>query len=179
DVAVLDGGLEAWVQAGGELVAETTSREPLGYASARTKVRLISPSELNRMLENSASLICDVGASLDFEAAHVPSARWVSRGWLDLKLPEQFPDRAQSIVLTCGDARNSVLGARTLAEIGYENIYVLDGGVGAWREAGYRTETGLAPVLVQPKDVVLSPSIRGDREEMRRYLEWEEKLAKG
>jgi len=30
--------------------------------------------------------------------------------------------------------------------------------------------------LVEPNDVVLSPSITGNKEDMRRYLDWEVKL---
>jgi 3-mercaptopyruvate sulfurtransferase SseA len=76
------------------------------------------------------------------------------------------------------DDDHSVLAARALTEIAYTNVYVLDGGVRAWMTAGYRIETGLAAVLVKPKDIVLSPSIKGDKEAMKQYLEWEEKLAK-
>ena len=35
-------------------------------------------------------LILDVGTSLEFESAHVPGAKWISRGWIELKLPEQY-----------------------------------------------------------------------------------------
>jgi rhodanese-related sulfurtransferase len=178
DVSVLDGGLDAWTEAGEKLLSESPKSEPLGYASARSRARLISAPELDRMLQDFAPLVLDVGSSLDFETGHIPSARWVSRGWIDLKLPEQFSDRAQSIVLTCMDDDHSVLAARALTEIAYTNVYVLDGGVRAWMTAGYRIETGLAAVLVKPKDIVLSPSIKGDKEAMKQYLEWEEKLAK-
>ena len=45
-----------------------------------------------------------------------------------------------------------------------------------WAGAGYPTERGLESCLVEPNDVVLSPSVKGDKEAMRRYLEWEVKL---
>ena len=45
-----------------------------------------------------------------------------------------------------------------------------------WARAGYPTERGLESCLVEPNDVVLSPSVKGDKEAMRRYLEWEIKL---
>jgi 3-mercaptopyruvate sulfurtransferase SseA len=53
---------------------------------------------------------------------------------------------------------------------------VLDGGVRAWSSAGYHTGSGLVDCLVAPNDVVLSPSIRGSKEDMQKYLDWELKL---
>ena len=46
----------------------------------------------------------------------------------------------------------------------------------AWTRAGYATEDGLTDCLAEPNDVVVSPSVKGDKEEMERYLQWELKL---
>ena len=118
-----------------------------------------------------------VGSSADFATAHLPGSKWISRGWLELKLKSLLTDKAQPIVLSCRDGQSSILAARTLAEMGYKEIFVLDGGVQSWARAGYLTERGLESCLVEPNDVVVSPSVKGDKEAMRRYLEWEVKLA--
>jgi 3-mercaptopyruvate sulfurtransferase SseA len=60
--------------------------------------------------------------------------------------------------------------------MGYKGVSVADGGLRAWARAGYPIEKGLESYLVEPNDVVLSPSIKGDKEAMRRYLDWEIKL---
>jgi len=70
----------------------------------------------------------------------------------------------------------STLAARTLSEMGYQDVAVLDGGVGAWSAAGLPIEQGLSACLTPTNDVVVSPSIRGDKEAMQRYLDWEVKL---
>jgi rhodanese-related sulfurtransferase len=121
-------------------------------------------------------LILDVGTSLEFGAAHVPGAKWIARGWLEIKFPERFFARDQPIVVTCLDGMQSVFAARALAEIGYQNVSVLNGGVRAWSAAGLPTEKGLDDCLVETNDVVLSPSVRGNKEDMQRYLDWETKL---
>ena len=54
---------------------------------------------------------------------------------------------------------------------------MLDGGVRGWTAAGLETAAGLGRCLVTTNDVVLSPSIRGNKEDMLKYLNWEsEKL---
>jgi len=85
-------------------------------------------------------------------------------------------DRGQQIVLTCPDGRQSTLAAQQLARVGYANISVLTGGLRAWTAAGYRTDLGLSNALAPANDVVLSPSIRGNKEDMQKYLDWELKL---
>jgi len=60
--------------------------------------------------------------------------------------------------------------------MGYKEVFALERGVQAWVCAGYPTKRGFGSCLVEPNDVVLSPSVKGDKEAMRRYLEWEIKL---
>jgi len=175
NVEVLDGGLDAWTNSGAILITGAVN-EPLGMKTAKETVRYIDSEELNRRITDSSAVVLDVGTSLDFEAAHVPGARWISRSWIEIKFPQRFPDRNQPVVVTCSDGRQSTFAAQTLVEIGYTNVSVLDGGVRRWSEAGMPTEKGLDACLVEPNDVVLSPSVRGNKEDMQRYLDWETKL---
>jgi rhodanese-related sulfurtransferase len=178
NVSVLQDGLRAWSENGETLVTGALRDEPLGFEAAKRAARYIGAQSFARRLQSSSDLILDVGPSLDFETTHVPGAKWISRGWMDIKLPELFPDRNQAIVLTCPDGQQSTLAAQTLTEIGYPHVSVLDGGVQAWSAAGLPTNRGLDACLVSPNDVVLSPSIRGTKEDMHRYLEWELKLGR-
>lgn len=175
-VFVLQDGLQGWTESGGRIEAGVLPTEPLGFESAQREVHWIDPKRLDQKIRIGAVLVLDVGTSLEFESAHVPSARWISRGWLDLELPELFPDRTQSIVLTCPDGQSSTFAAQTLDDLGYTDVSVLSGGMRAWSTAGLPTEKGLDACLMPPNDVVLSPSIRGTKEDMQRYLDWETTL---
>jgi rhodanese-related sulfurtransferase len=168
--------LRAWSESGAKLSTGVLEDMPLGFDPAKRNAALLSPEELARRLQDSTMLVLDVGFSLGFEAAHVPGAQWISRGWLEIVIPERFPDRRQAIVLTCSDGVQSIFAARALERIGYMDVSALSGGVRAWSAAGFSTEAGLDARLVEPNDVVLSPSIRGSREDMQRYLDWETKL---
>ena len=176
DVKVLQGGLEAWRDRGGPVKSGGSQNEPLGFAAAKKVARMLVAGEVSSLLQNSSASILHVGSSSDFAAVHLPGSKWISRGWLELKLTSLWTDKAQPIMLSCRDGQSSILAARTLAEMGYKEIFVLDGGVQMWARAGYPTERGLESCLVESNDVVLSPSVKGDKEAMRRYLEWEIKL---
>jgi rhodanese-related sulfurtransferase len=176
DVKVLHGGLEAWRENGGAVESGGSQKEPLGFEAAKKSARVLAPGEVTSMLQSSTASALHVGSSADFAAAHLSGSKWISRGWLELKLPSLLTDKAQPIVISCRDGQESIFAARTLAEMDYKEILVLDGGVQTWARAGYPTARGLDSCLVEPNDVVLSPSVKGDKEAMRRYLEWEVKL---
>jgi rhodanese-related sulfurtransferase len=176
NVFFLDGGLHAWREGGENLVRGISEDEPLGFSAAQRTARLIGARDLERMPRDAGTLILDVGTSLEFEAAHLPEAKWISRGWIEIEIPKRYPDRNQAIVVTCPGGEQSIFAARALAEIGYADVSVLTGGSRAWTAEGFSIERGLDGCLVQPKDVVLSPSIRGSKEDMQRYLDWELKL---
>jgi rhodanese-related sulfurtransferase len=176
DVRVLRGGLVEWRERGGSIVTGEEQNEPLGLDSARKSVRILAPDEADALLQSPNHVALDVGSSLDYAAGHLPGAKWLSRGWLEIKCADRFPDKGQPILLSCADGRHSTLAGRALSELGYRNAFVLEGGMSAWTRAGYATEDGLTDCLAEPNDVVVSPSVKGDKEEMERYLQWELKL---
>jgi rhodanese-related sulfurtransferase len=175
NVSVLEGGLRAWSKNGENVAKGAMHNEPLGFDASKRAARYVDAQTLHRQNDSSV-LIIDVGTSIEFESAHVRGAKWISRGWIDIKLREFFPDQNRPIVLSCPDGRQSTLAAHSLTELDYTNVSVLDGGVCGWSAAGLPMETGLDTCLVEPNDVVLSPSVRGNKEDMQRYLEWELKL---
>jgi len=176
NVAVLEGGLESWRRSGEALVSGRRAATPLGFEAARAAVRSIGVDALRQSLAVPSALLLDVGSSQEYESAHIPGAKWMSRGWVDIKLPEFCPNRTQRILLSCADGTQSVFAASGLAHSGYSEVFVLAGGVRAWIAAGQGTESGLTDCLTESNDVVLSPSIRGSNEDMQKYLDWELKL---
>jgi rhodanese-related sulfurtransferase len=178
NVAVLRGGLGAWSESGGRIEVGTRNNDPSAFEAAKQAVRFVDPRTLERKMQDSSLVLLDVGSSLEFETAHLPGAKWISRGWLELRLARQYADRKQPIVVTCSDGRQSTLAALALQEMGYTDVWVLDGGVRAWSAAGFPTSHGIDGCMVERNDVVLSPSIRGTKEDMQRYLDWELKLQK-
>jgi rhodanese-related sulfurtransferase len=167
NVSVLQGGLRAWTETGFSLLPGVPSAEPLGFEAARKAAKWITPIELDRRLKDSSLLVLDVGTSNDFEAAHIPGARWISRGWIEVKLPEEFPDRSQPVIDLTAKIRCPLL-RRLRSRLHRRPVRRRHE---AWTAAGYRT--GKRPDSVSgPNDVVLHRPL-GDREDMKRYLDWE------
>ena len=56
-------------------------------------------------------------------------------------IEQAIPDTTAEIVLYCGGGYRSALAADSLQKMGYTNVISMDGGVRAWREAGYSIES--------------------------------------
>ena len=52
-------------------------------------------------------------------------------------MEQRIPDQTAEIVLYCGGGFRSALAADNLQKMGYQNVWSMDGGVRAWKEAGY------------------------------------------
>jgi glyoxylase-like metal-dependent hydrolase (beta-lactamase superfamily II)/rhodanese-related sulfurtransferase len=116
-------------------------------AEAGAKVPFMSLAELNaRLTARSNDLaVLDVREKAAYDGGHIPSAKHIPRGQLELRINEELPDPTLRIVVTCEFGKISTLAAATLRELGFMRTVALDGGVKAWREAGFPVEAGAAP----------------------------------
>ncbi len=176
DVFVVDGGTTAWSTANNALEMGAPSRPPTGFEAASKSVPTVSPQDVQ---SNSNAAVIFVDTSQDFSSGHVPGARWVPRGWMELRIEELVPSKATPIVVTCNDGQASALAGATLQALGYTKVSRMKGGMAAWRSAGLSVELGLTGVLALPgdipADVVLTGPERNFADTMT-YLRWETAL---
>ena len=113
-----------------------TVEQLLSEASAI--VPFVSMAELaERVRRNDLGLILlDVREKDAFAQGHIPGARHLPRGQLELRVNSELPDPTRRILVACEFGRISTLAAATLRELGYTKAAALDGGIKAWRESG-------------------------------------------
>jgi glyoxylase-like metal-dependent hydrolase (beta-lactamase superfamily II)/rhodanese-related sulfurtransferase len=121
---------------GGKTVAQM-------LAEAAAIVPFMSLAELNESVESMKTelIVLDVRERDAFEAAHIPGARLLPRGQLELRVNEELTDPTRRILVYCEFGRISTLATATLRQMGFHGAVALDGGMKAWREAGYRLES--------------------------------------
>ena len=120
---------------GGKTVAQLLSE-------AAAHVPFMSLEELShRIGGNSADMvILDIREKDAFDAGHVPGARHLPRGQLELRVNAELPDPTVRILTCCEFGKISTLAAATLREMGFNRAIALDGGMQAWRDGGFPTE---------------------------------------
>jgi rhodanese-related sulfurtransferase len=84
----------------------------------------------------------DVREDDEFAVDHARGARHIGRGVLERDIEALIPDKDAPIVLYCGGGFRSALAAESLQKMGYTQVVSMDGGMRAWREAGYDVEPG-------------------------------------
>lgn len=101
-------------------------------------VKVITPTELNRIMQNEDIFLVDV---------HTPEQRHIKG--TDLFIPyneiEKYKgklpkDKNTAIYLYCEGGPMGNAAAKSLHELGYRNLINLEGGENAWRKAGFDLE---------------------------------------
>jgi molybdopterin/thiamine biosynthesis adenylyltransferase/rhodanese-related sulfurtransferase len=103
---------------------------------ARAQIKSIDIDEARRMLEKPGTVLLDVREGDEWRQGHIPQAVGIPRGFLELRVEEKVPDHMTPVILQCASGTRSLLAARSLRELGYENVYNLTGGFNAWKDRG-------------------------------------------
>lgn len=111
-------------------------------AEAAAKVPFMSLEELNSRIGGNGRdiVVLDVREREAFQAGHIPGAVHLPRGQLELRVNSELPDPTAKIIACCEFGKISTLAAATLRDLGFRRAIALDGGMKAWREAGYAME---------------------------------------
>ncbi len=120
-------------------------------AEAREGIPVVNVGEAQRRMQQEPdTLVVDVRDAADVHATGlIPGAINVSVGMLpvraDQELPEQYrdmrlQDRSRPIITTCNVGALASIGVRTLKEMGFTDVSILEGGTKGWKDAGLPTE---------------------------------------
>ncbi len=85
-------------------------------------------------------LVVDVRELDEWTEGRIPGAIHIPRGNLESRIEQAAPDHAQPIVLYCAAGNRSAFAAKSLEELGYENVVSLAGGYTDWKRNGFPTE---------------------------------------
>jgi molybdopterin/thiamine biosynthesis adenylyltransferase/rhodanese-related sulfurtransferase len=116
-------------------------------------IREVSVEETKaRVLDNrkNSPVLVDIRERDEYEQGFIPSADWIPRGFLELKIEDLVPDREREIIVYCAGGVRSALGARSLTELGYTQVSSMAGGFRSWKNAGYPFER---PRVLTPEQI--------------------------
>ena len=82
-------------------------------------------------------LVVDVRRRDEWDEGHIPGAVHIPRGSLESRIEKATPDRERPVVVYCSVGERSAFAARTLGELGYEDVSSLNGGFTEWKRNGF------------------------------------------
>ena len=114
---------------------------------ALTQITTLAASKAKELLEKNKYYLIDIRDIRELwnegaieNAYHIP--RGMLEFWLDPESPyykkEKFGDSSKSFILFCAGGMRSALAAKSLKEMGYENIAHVDGGFAEMKVAGFK-----------------------------------------
>src|SRR5437763_6621001 len=107
-------------------------------AEARQVVPEEGPADLRRRLQSGDKVVViDVRDPDEYRDGHLEAATNISRGFLEFRVAAAVTDPQTPVVLYCQTGLRSVLAARALKELGYENVINLQGGYQKWIQSGF------------------------------------------
>ena len=86
--------------------------------------------------------LLDVREESEWARGRLPGAVHLGKGIIERDIESRFPDKNAHLVLYCGGGYRSALAADNLQQMGYTNVYSMDGGIRKWIESGFSVENG-------------------------------------
>ncbi len=109
--------------------------------AARRRVKECTVAQAKAQLDRGDVVhFLDVREDHEFTKDHAKGARHLGKGIIERDVETQIPNKAEAILLYCGGGYRSALAADALQQMGYTNVMSMDGGIKAWRDAGYPME---------------------------------------
>lgn len=101
-------------------------------------IKTIDVHELKNKMDHEPNLcLIDVRELNEWEEVHIPGAIHLPKDEVLSKITSIVPNKKQPIYLHCRGGVRSLHAAQALVDIGYEEVYSIDGGIMEWMAAGY------------------------------------------
>ena len=109
-------------------------------ADARKEIPEVTAQQVSDLLKNNGKspVILDVREKDEWREGHLDGAVSLPCGFLEIKVENTVPDKNTPIVAYCAGGVRSLLAAKIMREMGYQNVSSMAGGYAAWKNAGYK-----------------------------------------
>ncbi|QJR82320.1 rhodanese-like domain-containing protein [Alteromonas pelagimontana] len=104
-------------------------------------IRRVSAQEAAEESSSNKGIIVDVRETAEQETAPVPSAIRFSRGMLEMKMLQAYPDPSLPVYLHCASGVRALLAAEQLVKMGYENVSAITSNIKDVQQAFEKTVT--------------------------------------
>jgi rhodanese-related sulfurtransferase len=146
DLAVLDGGIDAWEKAGFELFSgvNVPSKAFGEYVEHESDTPNIGAAELERLLRDKADVVVLDSRPFDeYSRVSIPTGINVPGAELVLRAREIARSPDTLVVVNCAGRTRSIIGAQSLINAGLPNkVVALRNGTMGWSLAGFSCDSG-------------------------------------
>jgi molybdopterin/thiamine biosynthesis adenylyltransferase/rhodanese-related sulfurtransferase len=103
----------------------------------RSEISEIDATHARERIESGEPVVVDVREQDEWDEGHIPGAVHVPRGHLESRIERLAPDTSRPVVVYCSAGNRSAFAAKTLADLGYDDVVSLAGGFTDWKRNGF------------------------------------------
>ncbi|NVZ50332.1 rhodanese-related sulfurtransferase [Pseudomonas sp. B6002] len=145
-VSLLEGGLEGWRNAGGELFIDVNvpSKAFGELVESERHTPSLAAEEVQALLDSQADVVVlDARRFDEYQTMSIPTGISVPGAELVLRARELAPDPATRIIVNCAGRTRSIIGTQSLINAGVANpVSALRNGTIGWTLAGQKLAHG-------------------------------------
>ncbi|MBT2301110.1 hypothetical protein J7E70_11615 [Variovorax paradoxus] len=159
-VRVLEGGLEGWRSAGGELFRDVNvpSKAFGELVEHERQTPSLAAEEVKALIDAKADVVVlDARRFDEYQTMSIPTATSVPGAELALRVRELAPDPATRVIVNCAGRTRSIIGTQSLVNAGIPNpVAALRNGTIGWKLAGQVLDHGAARRAPKASEVNLA-----------------------
>src|SRR5216683_186678 len=128
----------------------------------RSEIAEIDATHARDRIESGEPVVVDVREQDEWDEGHIPGAVHIPRGHLESRIERLAPDTGRPVIVYCSVGNRSAFAAKTLAELGYDDVVSLAGGFTDWKRNGFpvQLQAGLeAPQRARYSRHLLIPEV--------------------
>ena len=104
--------------------------------AAKEQIREVDTAEADELRQQPGAVVLDVREPDEYEQGAIPGAVHIPRGNLESSIEARVPDKTAPVIIHCASGVRSAFAAKTLTELGYEDVVSVAGGFNKWKDEG-------------------------------------------
>lgn len=96
----------------------------------------LTPAQATQLINREDAQVIDVREQPEWAKGRIAGSRHIPVGQLDQRIGDLEKFKERPLIVVCASGMRSASACSTLRKAGFERVFALDGGIGAWEQAG-------------------------------------------
>src|ERR671919_1570231 len=105
-------------------------------AATKSEIREVDTATADELRQRPGAVVLDVREPDEYEQGAIPGAVHIPRGTLESSVENRVTDKSAPVIVHCTSGVRSAFAAKTLTDIGYEDVVSMTGGFNKWKDEG-------------------------------------------
>jgi molybdopterin/thiamine biosynthesis adenylyltransferase/rhodanese-related sulfurtransferase len=105
-------------------------------AATKSEIREVDTARAEELRRRPGAVVLDVREPDEYEQGAIPGAVHIPRGTLESSVENRITDKRAPVIIHCASGVRSAFAAKTLTDMGYEDVVSVVGGFNKWKDEG-------------------------------------------